>query len=63
VLPQKAMKTIQLVLDALCWTPIAKIIRYTRMKKINKTTSENYDIKKINELLNKILKVHGDMLS
>jgi len=57
------MKKIRLVLDALCWTPIAGIIRYSRMRTINKITAENYDIKKINELLNKILTVHGDMLS
>ena len=57
------MKTIQLVLDALCWTPMAGFIRYSRMRRINKIASENYDIKRINELLNKILTVHGDMLS
>ncbi len=57
------MKTIQLVLDALCWTPIAGIIRYSRIRRINKITSENYDINRIDELLNQILRVHGDMLS
>lgn len=56
------MKKIQLVLDALCWTPMAGFIRYSRMRRINKIASENYDIKRINELLNKILTVHGDML-
>jgi len=57
------MKTIQLILDALCWTPMAAIIRYSRVRRINKIASENYDIKRINDLLNHILSVHGDMLS
>jgi len=51
------------VIDALCWTPLASIIRYSRKRKINKKTSENYDVRRIRELLNKIMTAHGDMLS
>tara|TARA_B100001250_G_scaffold292414_1_gene254007 strand:+ start:487 stop:660 length:174 start_codon:yes stop_codon:yes gene_type:complete len=51
------------VIDALCWTPLASIIRYSRKRKINKRTSENYDVRRIRELLNKIMTAHGDMLS
>tara|TARA_X000000368_G_C22525079_1_gene490962 strand:+ start:45 stop:218 length:174 start_codon:yes stop_codon:yes gene_type:complete len=51
------------VIDALCWTPLASIIRYSRKRIINKRTSENYDVRRIRELLNKIMTAHGDMLS
>ncbi|MBL6891699.1 MAG: hypothetical protein ISR22_06600 [Candidatus Poseidoniaceae archaeon] len=51
------------MIDALCWTPLASIIRYSRKRIINKTTSENYDVRRIRELLNKIMTAHGDMLS
>tara|TARA_X000001036_G_C20366928_1_gene678818 strand:+ start:92 stop:265 length:174 start_codon:yes stop_codon:yes gene_type:complete len=51
------------MIDALCWTPLASIIRYSRKRIINKRTSENYDVRRIRELLNKIMTAHGDMLS
>jgi hypothetical protein len=51
------------VMDALCWTPLASIVRYFRKKVINKKTPEDYDVRRIRELLNNIMVAHGDMLS
>lgn len=51
------------VIDALCWTPLASIIRLSRKRIINKRTSEDYDVRRIRELLNNIMTAHGDMLS
>ena len=51
------------VIDALCWTPLASLIRFSRKRIINKRTSEDYDVRRIRELLNNIMTAHGDMLS
>jgi hypothetical protein len=51
------------VMDALCWTPLAPIVRYSRKRVINKKTPEDYDVRRIRELLNNIMVAHGDMLS
>ena len=51
------------VMDALCWTPLASIVRYSRKRVINKKTPEDYDVRRIRELLNNIMVAHGDMLS
>ncbi|MBT7459570.1 MAG: hypothetical protein HN794_00825 [Euryarchaeota archaeon] len=51
------------VMDALCWTPLASIVRYSRKRVINKKTPEDYDVRRIRELLNNIMIAHGDMLS
>ena len=54
---------IQTVLNILCWTPLAKPIRAIRLIKINRVARENYDRKKIDRLINKIMLQHGDLLS
>ncbi|MDP6333366.1 MAG: hypothetical protein QF479_01880 [Candidatus Poseidoniaceae archaeon] len=51
------------VMDALCWTPLASIVRYSRKRVINRKIPEDYDIRRINKLLNNIMLAHGDMLS
>ena len=57
------MRVNNAVMDALCWTPLALIIRKARMRKMSKLAAENYDIRRINKLINQIMIVHGDMLS
>ena len=54
---------IETVLNLLCWTPLAKPIRAIRLTRINRIARENYDRKKIDRLINKIMLQHGDLLS
>jgi len=42
---------------------LAKVIRYSRKRSINRITPEDYDVRRISELLNNIMVAHGDMLS
>jgi hypothetical protein len=54
---------IETLLNILCWTPLAKPIRAIRLIKINRVARENYDLKKIDRLINQIMMQHGDLLS
>ena len=51
------------ILDALCWTPLATPIRAFRKQKINRIARENYDKRKIENLIDKIVVNHSDLLS
>ncbi len=55
--------TINRILDALCWTPLARPIRSIRMHRINKISKEIHDRRKIDLLINSIVSKHGDLLS
>jgi len=57
------MMKINLMLDILCWTPLSKPIRMMRMKKIAKITTEDYDLRRIDSLINSIVSEHSDLLS
>jgi len=57
------MMKINLMLDILCWTPLSKPIRMMRMKKIAKNTTEDYDLRRIDSLINSIVSEHSDLLS
>ena len=50
------------ILNALCWTPLAKPIRAIRQHKINRIARENYDKRKINNIIDNIVINHGDLL-
>tara|TARA_B100000767_G_scaffold272742_1_gene301142 strand:- start:946 stop:1122 length:177 start_codon:yes stop_codon:yes gene_type:complete len=51
------------LMDALCWTPAAPIIRAARRYRIQNKTQEQSDVHRISTLLNTIMHAHGDMLS
>jgi len=50
------------ILNALCWTPLATPIRAIRRQKINRIARENYDKRKIDDLIDQIVVSHGDLL-
>ncbi|MCH1540706.1 MAG: hypothetical protein L7S56_04640 [Candidatus Poseidonia sp.] len=56
-------RTIQTAGDLLCWTAFAPIIRRYRRAAIQRSTSEAYDRRKIDSLLNQIIIQHGDLLA
>ena len=49
--------------DALCWTPLAPLIRAARRHRIGRRTREQNDVHRISTLLSSIMLAHGDMLS
>ena len=51
------------ILNVLCWTPLATPIRAIRKQKINRIARENYDKRKIDNLIEQIVVNHGDFLS
>ncbi|MEC7177996.1 MAG: hypothetical protein VXW28_01735 [Candidatus Thermoplasmatota archaeon] len=51
------------ILNALCWTPLAVPIRAIRTQKINRVARENYDKRKIDNLIEQIVINHQDLLS
>tara|TARA_B100001989_G_C24296489_1_gene343627 strand:+ start:331 stop:504 length:174 start_codon:yes stop_codon:yes gene_type:complete len=51
------------LLNMLCWTPLARPIRAMRQDRINRIARENYDKRKIDNLIEDIMSNHHDMLS
>ena len=51
------------IVNALCWTPLATPIRAFRKQKIKRIARENYDKRKIDNLIQQIVVNHGDLLS
>ena len=51
------------LLNMLCWTPLARPIRAIRQDRINRIARENYDKRKIDNLIEDIMSNHHDMLS
>jgi len=51
------------ILNALCWTPLAAPIRAIRKQRINRIARENYDKRKIDNLIDQIVINHQDLLS
>ncbi|MGB0827531.1 MAG: hypothetical protein ACPGTT_06605 [Candidatus Poseidoniaceae archaeon] len=51
------------ILNALCWTPLAAPIRAIRTQRINRIARENYDKRKIDNLIDQIVINHHDLLS
>jgi hypothetical protein len=49
--------------DALCWTPLAPLVRAARKYRIGRRTREQNDVHRISVLLSSIMLAHGDMLS
>ncbi|MDA8555870.1 hypothetical protein N9K73_00700 [Candidatus Poseidoniales archaeon] len=49
--------------DALCWTPLALLVRAARKYRIGRRTREQNDVHRISVLLSSIMLAHGDMLS
>ena len=50
------------ILNALCWTPLAKPIRAIRQHRIDRIAREDYDKRKINNMIDNIVINHGDLL-